>query len=279
MDSSPAGQGGGGAAASAGAGGLPPSVPMPAAGAGGSPDAPGGVDGCAAALLCDDFEDDASDMAPGAPWTVELNGGDVLVSSERAYSGENSVHVSNTSGAYKRAYFSVAGDPVFPAAGAEMYGRMMMWLEATPPGSVHWTFIQAEGPSEDGSYDIYYRYGGQHEGRLMANFETNGIATDCWDHSDTVMPTQTWACLEWRFDTATDEMQFWLDGTEVSDIHPIGTGEGCVGQDLDGAWPAPPAFEVLRLGWEKYQESEELHAFIDDVAVSTERVGCPADDR
>lgn len=279
MDSSPAGQGGGGAAASAGAGGLPPSVPMPAAGAGGSPDAPGGVDGCAAALLCDDFEDDASDMAPGAPWTVELNGGDVLVSSERAYSGENSVHVSNTSGAYKRAYFSVAGDPVFPAAGAEMYGRMMMWLEATPPGSVHWTFIQAEGPSEDGSYDIYYRYGGQHEARLMANFETNGIATDCWDHSDTVMPTQTWACLEWRFDTATDEMQFWLDGTEVSDIHPIGTGEGCVGQDLDGAWPAPPAFEVLRLGWEKYQESEELHAFIDDVAVSTERVGCPADDR
>jgi hypothetical protein len=35
----------------------------------------------------------------------------------------------------------------------------------------------------------------------------------------------------------------------------------------------------LRLGWEKYQESEEIHAFIDDVAVSTERVGCPADDR
>jgi hypothetical protein len=256
---------------------MPGSSPSPSAGAAGaSPADPVAADGCDTALLCDDFEADTNGMPPGAPWTVQVNGGAVEVSTERAFSGTNSVHVSNTEGAYKRAYFSVTGDPVFPAAGAEMYGRMMMWLDATPVGSVHWTFIQGEGPSDDGSYDIYYRYGGQHDGRLMANFETNGISTDCWDHSETVMPTQTWACLEWRFNTATDEMQFWLDGTELTDIHVTGSGEGCGGQDLNGAWPAPKQFEVLRLGWEKYQDSSELNAWIDDVAVSTERVGCPA---
>jgi hypothetical protein len=67
-----------------------------------------------------------------------------------------------------------------------------------------------------------------------------------------------------------------LDGTEISDMHVVGMGEGCGGQDLGGAWPAPPAFAVLRLGWEKYQESSELHAWVDDVAISTERVGCAA---
>ncbi len=239
------------------------------------PSGPGGGDPCDSALFCDDFEDDASGMSPGQPWQSDVNGGGVEVSEERAFSGTKSVHVSNTEGAYKRAYFSVEGDPVFPAAAQEMYGRMMMWLEATPEGSVHWTFIQGEGPSDDGSYDIFYRYGGQHDGKLMANFETQGKATDCWDHSETVMPTQTWACLEWRFDTANDEMQFWLDGAEITDIHVTGMGEGCVSNDLAGAWPAPAQFEILRLGWEKYQQSSELNAWIDDVVVSSARVGCP----
>jgi hypothetical protein len=245
-----------------------------ASGVGGTAEPPSG-DPCAAALLCDDFDDDVEGVAPPAPWTSDTNGGSVEVSTERAFSGSNSVHVSNSAGAYKRAFFSVAGEPLFPSAGQEMYGRMMMWLDATPAGSVHWTFIQGEGPADDGSYDIFYRYGGQHEGKLMANFETQGKATDCWDHSETVMPTQTWACIEWRFNTATDEMQFWLDGTELTDIHPVGTGEGCVNQDLNGAWPAPAQFEVLRLGWEKYQESTQLDAWIDDVVVGTSKVGCP----
>jgi hypothetical protein len=275
VPANPGGAGSGGTPAG-GAAGAPTGGGGSSGGTAGAAGAQPAGDACDAALLCDDFEDDTSGMAPGAPWTVDVNGGGVEVSSERAFSGSNSVYVSNSQGAYKRAYFSVTGDPVFPAAGAEMYGRMMMWLEATPAGSVHWTFIQGEGPSDDGSYDIFYRYGGQHEGKLMANFETVGRSTDCWDHSATVMPTQTWACLEWRFDTASDEMQFWLDGSEISDIHVVGQGEGCGGQDLNGAWPAPPQFEVLRLGWEKYQESSALNAWIDDVAVSTERVGCPS---
>jgi hypothetical protein len=267
-----AGNGGHSPAPSGGA----PQEPAPSGGSAGAPDGSDGDLGCDDAVLCDDFEDDTSGMAPGTPWTVDVNGGAVQISDERAFSGEKSVLVSNTEGAFKRAYFSVAGEPVFPAAATQMYGRMMMWLEATPVGSVHWTFIQAEGPSQDDGFDIYYRYGGQHDGKLMANFETNGVASDCWDHSQTVMPTQVWACLEWRFDTANDELQFWLDGNEVADIHVVGSGEGCVSNGLDGAWPAPRQFEVLRLGWEKYQQSGELRAWIDDVAVATERVGCPA---
>lgn len=237
-------------------------------------------DACATALLCDNFDDDAVGMAPGQPWKTEASqdSGTIAVSNERAFSGDKSVHVTNTAGAYKRAYFSLDGAPVFPGAGSELYGRMMMWLDVAPADGVHWTFIQGEGPAEGGAYDIFYRYGGQHQGKLMANFETQGVASDCWNHSQTVMPTKTWACLEWRFATATDEMQFWLDGTELDDLHVVGQGNegsGCVAQDWSGMWPAPQQFEVLRLGMEKYQQDGALNLWIDDVAVATSRVGCP----
>lgn len=238
-------------------------------------------DPCEDSVFCDDFDDDTVGMAPGQPWTADVNGGAVEVSSERAFSGDRSVHISNTAGAYKRAYMSITGAPVFPSAGAEMYGRMMMWLDVAPRDGVHWTFIQGEGDAEADSYRIFYRYGGQHQGKMMANFETEGVSSDCWSHSATVTPTKTWSCLEWRFNTTTDEMQFWLDGTEVTDLHIQGQGNagtGCVNSGWTQGWPAPGAFDALRLGLEKYQDDGVLDMWVDDVAVSTTRVGCPVID-
>jgi hypothetical protein len=159
-----------------------------------------------------------------------------------------------------------------------MYGRVMFWLEAAPT-EVHWTFIQAQGRAAVGTHDAMYRYGGQHgTGRLMANYETNNmVATDCYDHSQTVMPTGAWACAEWRFAVASNEMQFWLNSSEVSDIHITDRGEGCGGNALNGQWLAPPAFDNLYLGWEHYQAwPSDIRIWVDAVVVSTQRVGCPA---
>ena len=117
----------------------------------------------------------------------------------------------------------------------------------------------------------------------MANFETTdtGPATDCYDHSATVVPTQQWACVEWHFSVATNEMEYWLNGTALEDIHVVGrpTGDdvGCGGQGLNGDWLAPPAFDNLYLGWEHYQAAPmDINLWVDAVAISTERVGCPS---
>ena len=110
----------------------------------------------------------------------------------------------------------------------------------------------------------------------MANYETTNISTDCWQHSATTMPTRRWACVEWHFDGAQNEMEMWLDGRALEDIHVIGSGEGCLGNDLDGQWLAPPAFQSLYLGWERYQQAgNDRNLWVDDVVVSTERIGCP----
>jgi hypothetical protein len=58
-------------------------------------------------------------------------------------------------------------------------------------------------------------------------------------------------------------------------IRPIGEG-GCIGDDLNGQWLAPPAFQSLYLGWERYQAAgNDRNLWVDDVVVSAERVGCP----
>jgi hypothetical protein len=232
------------------------------------------------AVFCDDFETDVVGQVPGAPWRASVNGGTVNVDSTRAFSGSNAVLANAPLGAaYRRAYFAVDAAS-FPGATLEMYGRAMMYLDQISNASSHWTFVQGEGRSADDTHNALYRYGGQHQNgaQLMANYETTPpVATDCWDHSASTLSAGAWSCVEWRFVVATNEMQFWLNGTELSDIHVTGMGEGCGGNDLNGQWTAPPDFDTLYLGWEHYQlPANDINLWVDDVAVSTERVGCPA---
>lgn len=232
---------------------------------------------CSTALLCEDFEAYPAGQGPGGPWAVQEVQGSVLVDETRAVSGTRSVRFTTADGGgtFRRAFMSVQDAPVFPIEGNVMWGRMMVWLTAAPEGSVHWTNIQGEGDVEGMGFRALSRYGGQHDGRLMANYETQGISTDCWQHSETVIPVGEWACFEWRFNGPNDEMSFWLDGTELDDLHVIGMGQGCVGNDTGGHWYSP-IYDTLRLGWEHYQATPAKEMWIDDVAVDLERIGCPA---
>jgi hypothetical protein len=240
------------------------------------------------ALFCDDFEDDVSGQFPSAPWQNNTGSGAVVrVDGVQAFSGQQAVHVNAPPNQpYRRGYFSLeqGSSDIFPAVSRGMFGRAMLWLDATPNAVVHWTIIQAEGRAADGTHDTYYRYGGQQQGGagIMASYETNsGVSTDCYSHSATRMPVQRWACVEWHFDVGRSEMQLWLDGTELADMHvvdrPTTPGSGCLGNALNGEWLAPPAFTTLHLGWENYQmSSNDRNLWIDDVAIGTERMGCPA---
>lgn len=266
----------------------PPADRAPAEG----PTAPSAEDPCAPALFCDDFEDDRVGAAPGAPWRdeTEPSGASVRVEESRAHSGKRAVHVYAPKGAaYRRGYFAIHEAPVFPAASQEMYGRIMVWLDQapiTPRGQhdVHWTLFQGEGRSRDDRFNSIYRFGGQHQAGLglMTNFETTPpVKSDCWQHSAARLPVQEWACVEWHFVVASNELEFWLNGAELADLHvrdrAQAPGTGCLSTaELGGQWLAPPAFQSLYLGWERYQAPEnDQNVWIDDVVVSQQRVGCP----
>src|SRR5690606_7203606 len=152
----------------------------------------------------------------------------------------------------------------FPEPVVNIYGRMMVWLDATPPGDVHWTLIEGRGQTTDG-FLAKYRYGGQKSGRLMANYDTEGRATDCWGHSQVRMPAARVACVEWHFDAARESLELWVDGDHINDAAVVSVGGGCIGHDLDDRWVAPQSFEELSVGFERYQEAEDQALWLDEV--------------
>jgi hypothetical protein len=261
---------GGGAGATAGAGGA-------TAGAGGGTAGTGAAgDPCASAIFCDDFETYTAGAAPKGQWKVTTNHGTLTVDGTHAHSGKNAVHALTTGAmAYESAYMGLVGAPVFPVPSNGFFGRMMMYATQAPTDVVHWTIIQGEGPVPAHAVtNAVVRYGGQYNLRFMANYDSSPPKSDCWHHSQTTIPLNRWACVEWQFDGATSTQRFWLDGQPITDLTVVGRGDGCINHDLMDNWYFP-TFNALRLGWEHYQLGPG-EIWIDDVAVDSKRLGCPA---
>jgi len=271
-----------------------------AAGAGGGAAAADDSAVCAKALFCDDFEAQTVDMPPSGAWTSNPNNGSVTIDTEHAFRGTHAIKAtglatSQTGSTYKSAFASLTGAPVVPVPGEKFYGRMMFYLESAPETTVHWSFIDVTGKVPGQDYTAVYRYGGQKPitnggtfvgSQLMASYDTTdfygtpskGPNTDCYQQSAMVtVPVGKWSCAEWSFDGPNASMRFWLDGSEVTSLAVTGTGQGCTGMGTpqDYVWTAP-TFSKLDVGWESYQADDARTIWIDDVVISTEKVGCPA---
>ncbi|MEY2930212.1 MAG: hypothetical protein RL033_961 [Pseudomonadota bacterium] len=245
----------------------------------------------AGSAFCEDFEDDALDAAPQSPWQDASNGATARVNASRAFGGGRALRVTVPSGPPPHRGYVALQQSSYAAANREMYGRVMVWLDATPTppsagSSLHWTLLQGEGRAATNNNNAIYRFGGDRQSGagLMTNYETTPdgnppVRSDCYQHSASTMPVQRWACFEWHFSQANDELQYWLDGSELADLHVIERGQGCRYEEppLDGEWLAPPVFQTLYMGWEQYQAaSNDVNIWLDTVVLSTTRVGCPA---
>ena len=100
---------------------------------------------------------------------------------------------------------------------------------------------------------------------------------DCSKPSKMALPEKQWTCFEWEFDGVGNQMHLWLNGTLVSDADIITTGTQCVTpQPPNNVWQAP-AFANVQIGWLQYQQSgTAIDVWMDDLAIATKRVGCPA---
>jgi len=220
-------------------------------------------------LFSDDFESYSVGSTPSAPW-AKSGAGSVTVDSKRSFSGKKSVHFVSGEAYANRAILTFAAPGVFPLKKNRYYGRMSMYVEEASPDGVHWTMLQSSGkvPGEDFVAEI--RYGGQHRQQLMANYETIGAKSDCWQHSSVRIPEKRWFRINWFFDGHKDLMKIWIDGKMIDEITVKGRGEGCLGDDLMGTWQFP-VFENVSIGWVDYQPNGgERNVWIDDFAISAE---------
>ena len=258
-----------------------------AAGAGGAA-ATGGAAGantdpCTDRTVCEDFEHLTLGSKPGSPWQAHENNGTITVDGTRAYSGKQSLKVSvaatTSTSTYRQAMLAMTGAPLLPLPNDSLYGRFMIYTDRIPDKTVHWTIAHGDGPFQTGS--ATYNYGGM--GGLMANYyrDTKPSATDCWQSNQQAFPTGAWTCVAFHFDGQKNELQLWLNGSEVTDVHVLGnakTDQTCTVKGVDGKWYAPAPFKNISVGWESYQDdvAGAHDAWIDDVIFDDQPIACPA---
>lgn len=246
---------------------LPDAAPRPDA-------ADADVDPCVGRAICDSFETAMAGAPPGAPWKLSGNTGTAVVSTTRAFRGTHSVKLTTSAAQYQRAMLTADGAPLFPLAENIVYGRMMVWLENAAGHDVHWNMISAGGPVKGkpavtGSYN----YGGQLD-TFLANYDTNGASTDCYQHSKKGMPIGKWACFSWKLDGTKNELQLGTDDGDLADMHVTNKGEGCIGHDFGDIWIAP-LFGRASVGWESVQSDPGHTMYVDDVILDSKPIACP----
>lgn len=245
--------GGGAGATAAGTGGAG------ATGAGGA----GPFLGCAAAglLFCDDFESAPLGAPPPAPkWSTSFNGAATITvdGATPAHSGTRSVHVQTT-GAFQ-AFFVLSDAVTFPS---RAYFRTYIRLGA-PMTTGHNTYFKS-GAAATPSSDHETRVGVMNA-MLIINqpagdrgFMSNRNFYNDGGKPGVVFQPLAWTCVEVMVDPPHSEIDVWVDGEEVPDLHVTDWQQDPVG--------------ALRFGFEKYA-GPDADIWYDDIAVASRPIGC-----
>ena len=262
---------GGGAAGATGSGGRGGNGGASAGRGGSAGTASGGAGGatnpCAARAglrFCDDFESKSvGTLATAAPWVVQLNGSGTLTvdGTTPAHSGSKSIRVHAGDNDYDT-LFAFHDTTVLPAPNGRFFLRAYIRLGRAMVGG-HNSFIIADPFATPGSGNnlrigemnamlMYTIMGDGHGALSNQNFYTDG-------RPGVAFAPSTWVCLEVLIDRARPEIDFWVDGTEVPDLHHTDWA-------LDN-------YDSVRFGFEKYA-GPGIDIWYDDIAIGTERIGC-----
>ena len=222
-------------------------------------------DPCAARaglLFCDSFE--SATATPAAPWSTSIIGsGTVRVDSTTpAHSGTKSIHVADGDGDYDT-LLVLHDASVLPAPAGRFYVRAFIRLGA-PMSAGHNTFILGDlfaSPGqgnnlrlgEDYQMLMYTVMGDAHGALSNANYYNDGMLPGVQFSS------QTWTCLEVLLDSKKPEIDVWVAGTEIPDLHHTD-------YPLDD-------YDDLKFGFEKYA-GPALDVWYDDIAIGTQPIGC-----
>ena len=213
------------------------------------------------------FEDDFENEVINPNWSI-VGGGEVTLDKKKSFSGKQSIHFVTGEGFKNRAFINLKN--IFPVVENSFSGSLKMFVENASPDGIHWTMIEAKGKVAKPNFIAKVRYGGQHNKKLMANYDTETVSSDCWQHSSVKIPEKKWFSMKFQFIGHKNTMRFWLDNQLIEDLTVVNNGQGCLNNDLKGVWKFP-IFEELNLGWVDYQKSGGVrNVWIDDVIVFME---------
>lgn len=224
-------------------------------------------------------------MAPPSGHWASRTGGKatITIDTVHARSGKKAVHFHSASvDNGQRAYMLTQGAPGFPVVSDILYVRFMFYIGRyiTLSSGVHnriaWVGSSAQLASGGGNGPgyIFATYNGIGIERLETN---HGFQRDTTQHMDDASRANKWQCFEFSIDNkggvppgekanSTTRPHIWQDGVELK-LAAGGSSE---------AWLAAP-FEALQFSlWCPQTDTKGTDYWIDDVVVSTSRIGCPA---
>jgi hypothetical protein len=229
--------------------------------------------------LCDGFE--IGQLDPKV-WKVNLGGPSptVTVDGLHAHSGKYAVHAKVTPGQQSTA--QITESVTFPAADDGFYTRI--WAYFSPdvawpnnPPDFHTGFIIAGGNNGLGHVEL----------AVGANLSPSSAAgpmhylgysiyrgppyDEFGPRSPTQVATLSWTCIELLESGAGGSSavrRIWVDGTELPEQYDSFGVSSPMGQK-------PPQFDLVSIGiWEYHPTPSLSDMWIDDVRVSSQRIGC-----
>jgi hypothetical protein len=213
--------------------------------------------------FCDTFERLGSEAgALPSPWQIQINGDAtaiVALDSSKAHSGTHSVHVTGTG---FQTFFALHDTSILPAPNGRFFVRAFIRMEQ-PLTDGHNTFFVADLQATPGGGNAA-RVGEQFDMLMMTVAGDAHAYLSNQNHFNDGLPgvqftPGAWTCIETLFDAPHTEIDVWVDGHEVPDMHPTN-----ITQDT---------YDVLHFGFEKYA-GPVTDIWYDDIAVGTERIGC-----
>ena len=234
------------------------------------------VKGCAGLPLCDDFESATAGGSPIATlWTATggCGGGgsySAVVDNTQSHSGKNSVKIVGGDSCGPL----ITNTSAFTTLAGAVYGRFFARFTSGMPAT-HVAFMQLGLSASNMQQSNEVQLTGQnhvvawnYQDKTLPVMIPNPVSID-------VMPT-TWTCIEFHTDATSGAIETWFDGAAVDGLTFI-PGTTTVKQGVNDAWatgkPSPLAPKSLSFGWLDFGGGPST-IWIDDVALSSTRIGC-----
>lgn len=268
---------GGGAASDGGTGSSGEttggSLGMPTAGTGAGGSAGAANPGCGSdAIVCENFDLYPVGSSPAGGWTAAVRGaGKIVVDATRAFSGEQSLHVTGQMNK-DHANISRPIQTTSPTA----YVRLMYYGTSYPASSGVHTRLARLGTLAAASGNPYTSYSlASYNGTAIERVNSIYLRDTGTKLNDPKLLNR-WTCLEFAIDKSGGvgkvKVHIWVDGRELTLSAAGSSSHGMTSASWD-----PVDFELFMLGLDGYQDDPQpADYWIDDVAVTPERLGCGA---
>jgi hypothetical protein len=254
----------GGSGSAGGGGGSGGTAGSPVGGGNGSCDAD--------AIVCEDFEQYPAASPPAGGWTPTLRGqGKIVVDTTRAFGGKQSLHVTGKMN-MDHANISRPIQTTSPTA----YVRFMYYGTSYPASSGVHTRLARIGTTDAATGDPYTSYSlASYNGTAIEKVNSVYLRSTGTKLNDPKLLNR-WTCLEFAIDMSGGvgkvKVQIWVDGRELT-LSPAGSSSHGM---TSASWD-PLKLEVFMLGLDGFQvDPEPADYWIDDISITTQRVGCKA---